>query len=109
MSVNYNHNGTNRINCYVRENLITLICLLGLDVRKFSTTKISMFTVYSSCTVHAYDERPEFPGLPPSLFEWESGIFYVHRGQKSYTPTAFGKLWTTLGVRCIIYMPHHNP
>ena len=26
---------------------------------------------------------------------------FVHRGQKSYTPTAFGKLWTTPGVRCM--------
>ena len=26
---------------------------------------------------------------------------FVHRGQKCYTPTAFGKLWTTPGVRCM--------
>ena len=25
----------------------------------------------------------------------------MHWGQKSYTPTSFGKLWTTPGVRCI--------
>ena len=25
----------------------------------------------------------------------------VHRGQKCYTPTAFGKLWTTPEVRCM--------
>ena len=30
-------------------------------------------------------ERPEFPGLPRALFEEDSVIFFVHRGQKSYT------------------------
>ena len=41
-------------------------------------------------------------------FSFRIGIWdlFVHRGQKSYTPTAFGKLWTTPGVRC---MKHHNP
>ena len=29
------------------------------------------------------------------------GIFFVHRGQKSYTPTAFGRLWNTPGVKCM--------
>ena len=32
----------------------------------------------------------------------------MHRGQKSYTPTAFGKLWTTPGVRCIIHTSLYN-
>ena len=38
----------------------------------------------------------------PFLF-FRIGIcdLFVHRGQKSYTPTAFGKLWTTPGVRCM--------
>ena len=31
----------------------------------------------------------------------------MHRGQKCHAPTAFGKLWTTPGVR--LYMPHNNP
>ena len=43
------------------------------------------------------------PGVTP--FSFRIGIWdpFVHRGQKSYTPTAFGKLWTTPGVRCIIH------
>ena len=43
------------------------------------------------------------PGVAP--FSFRIGIWdvFVHRGQKSYTPTAFGKLWTTPGVRCIIH------
>ena len=28
---------------------------------------------------------------------------FVHTGQKSFTPTAFEKLWTTPGVRCMIH------
>ena len=41
------------------------------------------------------------PGVAP--FSLQIGIWdlFVHRGQKSYTPTAFGKLWTTPGVRCM--------
>ena len=30
----------------------------------------------------------------------------MYRGEKSYSPTGFGKLWTTPGKRC---MKHHNP
>ena len=38
----------------------------------------------------------------PLLFLFR--IFVVHKGQKSYTPTAFEKFWTTPGVRCIIHV-----
>ena len=40
-----------------------------------------------------------FPGVAP--FSFRRGIWdlFVYRGQKSYTPTAFWKLWTTRGVR----------
>ena len=41
------------------------------------------------------------PGV--ALFSFRIGIWdlFVHRGQKSYTHTPFGKLWTTPGVRCM--------
>ena len=41
-------------------------------------------------------------GVAP--FSFRIGILdlIVHRGQKSYTPIAFGKLWTTSGVGCKI-------
>ena len=47
--------------------------------------------------------RPEtrIPGVAPFSFRIGIWDFSVHRGQKSYTPTAFGKLWTTPGVRCM--------
>ena len=39
-------------------------------------------------------------GVAPFYFEIGIWDLFVIRGQKSYTPTAFGKLWTTPGVRC---------
>ena len=41
------------------------------------------------------------PGVAPFSFRIGIWDLFVHRGQKPYTPTAFGKLWTTLGVRCM--------
>ena len=59
-----NDNSTNRINWYVYENLTTRICLLILDVRKFSCAKISTFTVVGevmllrfSCSYQGNGER----------------------------------------------------
>ena len=48
-------------------------------------------------------------GVAP--FSFRIGIWYlfVHRGQKSYTATAFGKLWTTQGVRCILHRYETGP
>ena len=45
VSENYNHNRTNRNNQHMRDNLTARICVIGLDARKFSCAKISMFTV----------------------------------------------------------------
>ena len=41
------------------------------------------------------------PGVAPFSFRIGIWDLFVHRGQKSYTPTAFGKLWATPGVRCM--------
>ena len=41
------------------------------------------------------------PWVAPFSFRIGVWDLFVHRGQKSYTPTAFGKLWTTPGVRCM--------
>ena len=35
----------NELNCYVRENLSAHKCQIGLDARKFSSAKLSTFTV----------------------------------------------------------------
>ena len=41
------------------------------------------------------------PGVAPFSFRIGIWDLFVHGGQKLYTPTAFGKLWTTPGVRCM--------
>ena len=41
------------------------------------------------------------PRVAPFSFRIGIWDLFVHRGQKSYAPTAFGKLWTTPGVRCM--------
>ena len=38
------------------------------------------------------------PGVTSFSFRIGLWDLFVHRGQKSYTPTTFGKLWTTPGV-----------
>ena len=43
------------------------------------------------------------PGVAPFSFRIGLWDLFVHRREKSYTPTAFGKLWTTPGVRCMKY------
>ena len=50
------------------------------------------------CIVETRDQNSR--GCP---FSFRIGIWdlFVHRGQKSYTPTAFWQLWTTPRVRCM--------
>ena len=46
-------------------------------------------------------QETRIPGVASFSFRIEIWDLLVHRGQKSYTPTAFGKFWTTPGVRCM--------
>ena len=48
-------------------------------------------------------QETRFPRFAPFSFQMGIWDLFFHRGQKSHTPTAFGKLWTTPGVRCIIH------
>ena len=41
------------------------------------------------------------PGVAPLSFRIGIWDLFVHMGQKSYTPTAFEKLWTIPRVRCM--------
>ena len=58
------------------------------------------------CVQHSCTSTQSWSSVIPSIVEtrdessriWD---LFVQRGQKSYTPTAFGKLWTTPGVRCM--------
>ena len=53
-------------------------------------------------------QETRIPGVAPFSFRIGIWDLFVHRGQTSYTPTAFGKLWTAPGVRCMKHA-HHNP
>ena len=75
---------------------------------------LSFFTSYFMFSIAAL---PDSPGvlyfhlflrrdtriLGVAAFSLQIGTWdlFVHRGQKSYIPTAFEKLWTTPGVRCM--------
>ena len=48
-------------------------------------------------------QETRIPGVAPFSFLIGIWDLLVHRGQKSYIPTAFGKLWTKMGARCIIH------
>ena len=46
-------------------------------------------------------QETRIPRVAPFSFQIGIRDHFVNRGQKSYTPTAFGMLWTTPGVRCM--------
>ena len=52
VSKNYYQNRKNRINWYVRENLVARICLLVLNTQKISCAKICTFTVYKTLSMY---------------------------------------------------------
>ena len=67
------------------------------------------------CVQHSCSCTQSWGSAPPSIVEtrkqdiesspwsFQVGIlsFFMHKGQKSYTPTAFGNFWTTRGVSCV--------
>ena len=79
----------------------------------------SLIVCFISYFVFSIAVLPDSPGVVyyHLLLRWETRIsgvapfsfrigiwdLFVHRGQKSYTPIAFGKLWTTPGIRCILH------
>ena len=88
-------------------NFFFLNCILYTSYFGFSIAVLSHSpgVVYYHLLLRRETSIPEV-----APFSFQIGIWdlFVHRGQKFYTHTAFGKLWTTPGERCII-MPHHNP
>ena len=62
-----------------------------------------LIVCFTSYFVFSIAVLPHSPGVVYShlLLRQETRIIFVHREQKSYTPTAFGKLWTTLGLTCM--------
>ena len=80
--------------------LLLIVCLTSYFMFSIEVLPHSPGVVYHHLLLR---QETRIPGVAP--FSFRIGIWdhFVHRGQKSYTPTAFGKLWTTPGVRCIIH------
>ena len=75
-----------------------IVCFTSYYVLSIAVLPHSPGVVYYHLLLR---RETRIPGV--ALFSFQIGIWdlFVHRGQKSYTPTAFGKLWTTPGVRCM--------
>ena len=98
-------------------------CPTYLDLDIYGKTKVLSFSFlivcFTSYFVFSIAVLPHSPGVVyyhlllrretrisgVAPFSFRIGIsdLFVNREQKSYTPTAFGKLWTTPGVR---FMKH---
>ena len=74
------------------------VCFTSYFVFRIAVLPHSSGVVYYDLLLR---RETRIPGVAP--FSLRIGIWdlFVHRGQKSYTPTALGKLWTTPGVRCM--------
>ena len=102
--------------------LILLYLMLSQSSNKvptFSFQHVSHISFFSIVCFASIAVLPHSPGVVyyrlllrgetriPRVAPFSFGIgiwhLFVHRGQKSYTTTAFDKLWTTPGVRCIIH------
>ena len=75
-----------------------LVCFTSYFVFSIAVLPHSPGVVYYHLLLR---RETRIPGVAP--FSYRIGIWdlFVHRGETSYTPTAFGKLWTTPGVRCM--------
>ena len=77
--------------------LVFLVCFNSFFVFCIADLPHSPGVVYHHLLLRRETRIPRV-----ALFSFWIGIWdlFVHRGQKSYTPTAFGKLWTP-GVSCM--------
>ena len=95
---------------------VMVLCNGAIDIHRkdFLFFLIVCFTSYFVFSIAVLPHSPgvvyyhlllrretRIPGVAPFSFRIGIWDLFVHRGQKSYTPTAFGKLWTTPGVRCM--------
>ena len=72
------------------------VCFTSFFVFRIAVLPHSPRVVYYHLLLR---RETRFPGVAPFSFRIGIWDLFVHRGQKSYTPTAFRKLWTTPGVR----------
>ena len=75
-----------------------IVCFTSYFVFRIAVLPHSPGVVYYHILLR---RETRIPGVAPFSFRIGIWDLFVHRGQKSYTPTAFGKLWTTPGVRCM--------
>ena len=78
--------------------LILIICFTSYFVFSIAVLPHSPGVVYYHLLLR---RESRISGVAPFSFRIGIWDLFVHRGQESYTPTAFGKLWTTPGVRCM--------
>ena len=84
---------------YVTSFLFSIVCFISYFI----------FTVavlpYRHGVVYYHILKKQKTRIPGVLLSFRIGIvdLFVHKGQKSHTPTSFGKSWTTPGERCIIH------
>ena len=78
--------------------VFSLVCFTSYFMFSIAVVPHSPGVVYYHLLLR---RETRIPRVAPFSFQIGIWDLFVHRGQKSYTPTAFGKLWTTSGVRCM--------
>ena len=82
-----------------------IVCLTNYFVFNIAVLPHSPGVVYYHLLLRRETRIPVVAPFSLRIGIWD---LFVHRGQKSYTPAAFGKLWTTPGVRCIIHASSYS-
>ena len=77
---------------------LLIVCFTSYFVFSIAVLPHSPGEVYYHLVLR---RETRIPGVVPFSFRIGIWDLFVHRGQKFYTPTAFGKLWTTPGVKCM--------
>ena len=73
-----------------------IVCFTSYFVFSIAVLRHSPGVVYYHLLLR---RETRIPGVAPFSFRIVIWVLFVHRGQISYTPTDFGKLWATPGVR----------
>ena len=83
---------------YIYIYFFLIVCFTSYFVSSIAVLPHSPGVVYYHLLLR---RESRIPGVAPFSFRIGIWDLFVHKGQESYTPTAFGKLWTTPGVRCM--------
>ena len=80
------------------KNVFFIVCFTSYFVFSIVVLPHSPRVVYYHLLLR---QETRIHGVAPFSFRIGIWVLVVHREQKSFTPTVFGKLWTTPGVRCM--------